>query len=177
MDGTTWTTDKDGIVLGLLAAEITARLGVDPGAPLRRAHPRVRRAGLRADRRARRRMSRSGCSPSSPRAGRRARTGGRPDPRDPDHRSRQRGSDRRTESDHRQRMVCRPPVRHGGGLQAVRGEFPRPPASRTDPGGGAGARHQTLRAGGGRRRRSGRGVMSREVAPPEAGQTMLPPAR
>jgi phosphoglucomutase len=31
MDGTTWTTDKDGIVLGLLAAEITAKLGVDPG--------------------------------------------------------------------------------------------------------------------------------------------------
>ena len=32
IDGTTWTTDKDGIVLGLLAAEITATLRVDPGA-------------------------------------------------------------------------------------------------------------------------------------------------
>ena len=32
IDGTTWTTDKDGIMLGLLAAEITARLGRDPGA-------------------------------------------------------------------------------------------------------------------------------------------------
>jgi phosphoglucomutase len=31
IDGTTWTTDKDGIVLGLLAAEITAQLGNDPG--------------------------------------------------------------------------------------------------------------------------------------------------
>ncbi|MGH7934300.1 MAG: alpha-D-glucose phosphate-specific phosphoglucomutase, partial [Candidatus Binataceae bacterium] len=31
MDGTVWTTDKDGIVLGLLAAEITARTGRDPG--------------------------------------------------------------------------------------------------------------------------------------------------
>ena len=29
-DGTTWTTDKDGILLDLLAAEITARLGRDP---------------------------------------------------------------------------------------------------------------------------------------------------
>jgi phosphoglucomutase len=29
-DGTTWTTDKDGILLGLLAAEMTARLGKDP---------------------------------------------------------------------------------------------------------------------------------------------------
>jgi phosphoglucomutase len=32
IDGTTWTTDKDGIILGLLAAEITARLGLNPGA-------------------------------------------------------------------------------------------------------------------------------------------------
>jgi phosphoglucomutase len=32
IDGTPWTTDKDGIILGLLAAEITAKLGRDPGA-------------------------------------------------------------------------------------------------------------------------------------------------
>jgi phosphoglucomutase len=31
-DGSTWTTDKDGIVLCLLAAELTARTGEDPGA-------------------------------------------------------------------------------------------------------------------------------------------------
>jgi len=31
-DGTVWTTDKDGLALGLLAAEITARTGRDPGA-------------------------------------------------------------------------------------------------------------------------------------------------
>ncbi|MBN9452003.1 MAG: alpha-D-glucose phosphate-specific phosphoglucomutase [Bosea sp.] len=31
MDGTAWTTDKDGIILGLLAAEITAKTGNDPG--------------------------------------------------------------------------------------------------------------------------------------------------
>ncbi|SPE26207.1 phosphoglucomutase [Burkholderiales bacterium] len=30
-DGTVWTTDKDGIALALLAAEITARMGRDPG--------------------------------------------------------------------------------------------------------------------------------------------------
>ncbi len=30
-DGTAWTTDKDGIIPGLLAAEITARAGRDPG--------------------------------------------------------------------------------------------------------------------------------------------------
>lgn len=31
MDGTVWTTDKDGIIMGLLAAEIAAVTGSDPG--------------------------------------------------------------------------------------------------------------------------------------------------
>ncbi len=30
-DGTVWTTDKDGIIMDLLAAEITAVTGRDPG--------------------------------------------------------------------------------------------------------------------------------------------------
>src|SRR5205823_3231937 len=30
-DGTVWTTDKDGLIMDLLAAEITARTGRDPG--------------------------------------------------------------------------------------------------------------------------------------------------
>jgi phosphoglucomutase len=30
-DGTVWTTDKDGLIMDLLAAEITARTGSDPG--------------------------------------------------------------------------------------------------------------------------------------------------
>jgi len=30
-DGTVWTTDKDGLIMNLLAAEITARSGKDPG--------------------------------------------------------------------------------------------------------------------------------------------------
>ncbi len=36
-DGTVWTTDKDGIILGLLAAEMTAVTGRDPGRALSRA--------------------------------------------------------------------------------------------------------------------------------------------
>jgi len=31
LNGTVWTTDKDGIIMALLAAEMTARLGKDPG--------------------------------------------------------------------------------------------------------------------------------------------------
>ena len=34
-DGNVWTTDKDGLILALLAAEITARTGIDPGAHYR----------------------------------------------------------------------------------------------------------------------------------------------
>ena len=34
-DGTVWTTDKDGIICCLLAAELTARRGADPGAQYR----------------------------------------------------------------------------------------------------------------------------------------------
>jgi phosphoglucomutase len=30
-DGTVWTTDKDGLIMGLLAAEMLARTGRDPG--------------------------------------------------------------------------------------------------------------------------------------------------
>ncbi|HYW62786.1 MAG TPA: phosphoglucomutase, alpha-D-glucose phosphate-specific, partial [Bradyrhizobium sp.] len=30
-DGEVWTTDKDGLILGLIAAEMTARTGRDPG--------------------------------------------------------------------------------------------------------------------------------------------------
>ncbi len=35
LDGTVWTTDKDGPIMDLLAAEITARTGKDPGAHFR----------------------------------------------------------------------------------------------------------------------------------------------
>src|SRR5438132_603259 len=35
LDGTVWTTDKDGPIMDLLAAEITARTGKDPGAHYR----------------------------------------------------------------------------------------------------------------------------------------------
>ena len=30
-DGTVWTTDKDGMIMGLLAAEMLSRTGKDPG--------------------------------------------------------------------------------------------------------------------------------------------------
>ena len=49
-DGTPWSTDKDGILLALLAAEITAKTGKDPGERYDGAHAALRRAGLQARR-------------------------------------------------------------------------------------------------------------------------------
>ena len=47
-DGTVWTTDKDGIILDLLAAEITARTGKDPGEHFQRPGGGIRDAVLHA---------------------------------------------------------------------------------------------------------------------------------
>ena len=45
-DGTVWTTDKDGILLDLLAAEITATTGRDPGEHYRDTGAPVRQPGI-----------------------------------------------------------------------------------------------------------------------------------
>ena len=50
-DGTVWTTDKDGLIACLLAAELTARERHEPGHRLRRADGTLRRTGLPAHRR------------------------------------------------------------------------------------------------------------------------------
>ena len=48
---TVWTTDKDGLIMGLLSAEMLARTGKDPGEMYRELTRAVRRAGVRAHRR------------------------------------------------------------------------------------------------------------------------------
>ena len=49
-DGTVWTTDKDGLVPNLLAAEITARTGKDPGEHYQATDSRVRHIVLHTHR-------------------------------------------------------------------------------------------------------------------------------
>ncbi len=46
-DGTVWTTDKDGIIMDLLAAEILARTEKKPGRALRRFYGKIRQSCLR----------------------------------------------------------------------------------------------------------------------------------
>jgi phosphoglucomutase len=43
-DGTVWTTDKDGIIMDLLACEITAKTGIDPAQHYRKLEDRFGRA-------------------------------------------------------------------------------------------------------------------------------------
>ena len=64
LDGSVWTTDKDGIVPALLSAEITARTGRDPGEAYRDHRPGIGRGvrqsrGRPGERRSRRKSSAS----------------------------------------------------------------------------------------------------------------------
>ena len=147
-DGTVWTTDKDGLIMNLLAAEITARTGRDPGehyrdlaaefgAPLLHAH---RRAGhARAEGEARQAVAgiRRGID-----ARRRA------DHRAADPRAGQQRRHRRPEGGDRQRLVRRAAVGHREHLQDLRGEL----QGRAPPGG------DRDRGAADRRRRAGRGL-------------------
>ena len=47
-DGTVWTTDKDGLIMGLLAAEMAAHTGKDPSEHYQALEVTVRQPGLRA---------------------------------------------------------------------------------------------------------------------------------
>ena len=95
-DGSAWTTDKDGLILCLLAAEMTARGGADPGEVYRGLAERFGEPGLPAGGRgghAARRRRRSGSLSAEQVRRRRARR--RADPRRADRGARQRRADRR----------------------------------------------------------------------------------
>ena len=136
-DGSTWTTDKDGILLALLASEILAATGRTPSEHYADLVVAPRRPGVRPDRRARRPGAEGG--PGRAVAGRRHRdrAGGGADHRQADPGARQRRRDRRPQGHHRVRLVRRPPQRHRGRLQDLRRvvQGRRPPAPRA--GGGA----------------------------------------
>ena len=78
-DGSVWTTDKDGILLCLLASEITAVTGQHAVAAVRRADRALRRAGLRPRRRTGRPGPEGGARQALGRAGHRRRDGRRAD--------------------------------------------------------------------------------------------------
>ena len=137
-DGTVWTTDKDGIIMGLLAAEILARTGKDPGGSLPRADGAVRGAGVRAHRRARHSGTEGGAAEALARTGGRQGPGGGPDRRDADRRAGQRRSAGRIEGGDAAGMVRRAAFGDGERIQDLRRKLRGRRASAEDPAGSAG---------------------------------------
>ena len=136
-DGAVWTTDKDGIIMGLLAAEILARTGRDPGELYRELTERFGDAGLRAHRRAGHARAEGSVAEAFAGAIARLRIRGRKDRGDAHHRSRQRRAHRRVEGGDGERLVRGAPVGHRKRLQALRGKLPRRGAPAEDPEGSA----------------------------------------
>ncbi len=138
-DGRVWTTDKDGIILDLLAAEIIAVTGSTPSARYRSiaerlGDPAYARIDAPATREQKAVLAKLSPEPvRGRRAGRRAGSGAAHDG------ARQRRAARRDQGRHRVRLVCRPAVGHRGRVQAVRGVLPRTRSPGPDPVRGAGA--------------------------------------
>ena len=151
-DGTVWTTDKDGILLALLASEILAVTGRSPSEHYRDLTARFGEpAYARVDAPATREQKKA-LGALSPDAVTATDLAGEPDHRQPHPRAGQRRPDRRAQGDHGVRLVRRPAVRHRGRLQDLRRELPRPRAPRP----GAGRRPRGRRGGPGRLTPAGR---------------------
>ena len=132
-DGSVWTTDKDGIILALLAAEITAVTGKSPSELYRELTGRYGEPGLRQDRHPGDQGAEGGPGQAVARTGDGRPAGRRADHRDAHQRARQRRPDRRPEGSDGLRLVRGPAVRHRRRLQALRRVLQGPRAPSRDP--------------------------------------------
>jgi phosphoglucomutase len=112
LDGTAWTTDKDGPIMDLLAAEITARTGKNPGEHYRELTAEFGTPVLHAHRRARHARAESEVRKTHPGRGKGVRPGGRANHRQADQSPGQRCPNRRLESCGGERLVCSATLRH-----------------------------------------------------------------
>ena len=110
-DGSAWSTDKDGLIPCLLAAEMKAKTGKDPGEIYAGLEERFGHAVVPARRRRGDARGEGRAQEALARAGRELRAGGRADPRQAHERARQRRRDRRPEGRRRARLVRRAAVR------------------------------------------------------------------
>ena len=122
-DGTVWTTDKDGLIMDLLAAEITARTGKDPGEHYREltaefGTPYYTRIDAPATPEQKARLQKLSPEAVATDDARR-----RADRSQTDPRPRNGAADRRPEGRDRQRLVRRPALRHREHLQDLCGEL------------------------------------------------------
>lgn len=131
-DGNVWTTDKDGIVPCLLAAEITARVGKDPGEIYRDltrelgdpVYERIDAPATPEQKAALERLSPADIHATEV-AGDRIQQS--------DRCSRGRQPNWRNQSNCQRWLVCSTSIRHGRNLQNLRREFLEPGPSTADP--------------------------------------------
>ena len=175
LDGSVWTTDKDGIVPALLSAEITARMGRDPGEIYRElarefgepAYDRVEAPATPEQKQMLAQLSPQQMQ-SAELAGEKiqsiltqapgngAAIGG-------------------VEGDRRERLVRRAPVRHRRHLQDLCRELSRRGSSAPHPDGGTG--HRRCRAGGARSSGDASGTNLKETAMSEQTRASHPKER
>ena len=136
-DGSVWSTDKDGLIPCLLAAEMTARDGRDPGTRYRRADRALRRVVLQAHRRRGDAGGEGGAQAALRGPGRLLRARGRAGHRRAHEGAGQRRGDRRPQGRLRGRLVRGPAVGDRGRLQGLRRELPRRGPPRAGDRGGA----------------------------------------
>ena len=137
-DGSTWTTDKDGLILCLLASEILATTGKTPSAALRRAGRRStatrRTRGSTPRPTAAQKAKLAALSPDDVTA---TSLAGEEITAQLTEAPGNGAQDRRPQGHHRVGLVRRPAVRHRGRLQDLRRVVPGPRAPRPGPGRGA----------------------------------------
>ena len=176
-DGSVWTTDKDGILLALLASEIQAVTGRVPERALprssteRHGDPAYARVDAPADR-----EQKAVLAKLSPEQVKATELAGEPIVATLTAGARQRRRDRRAQGRHGERVVRRPAVGHRGRLQDLRGVVPGSGA----PGPGAGRRPRARHGGSRRRRRVTTGEEASRTVPAgmnRADRPWLPPDR
>ncbi len=161
-DGTVWTTDKDGIVPALLAAEITARTGRDPGDLYRDLDAGPRQPAYRSRRGAGKRGAEEEAGGAVAAATGRQRTGRRAHRGLPGQGTGQRRWHRRHQGDRPERLVRGATLGHRGHLQDLRRELRGPRAPAADPEGSAGRRRPRHRMKGRARRDADRRLIDRQ---------------
>ena len=129
-NGTVWATDKDGLIMALLAAEITARTGTDPGLHYKALEERFgashyTRIDAPASPEQKARLQTLSPETVSATTARR-----RADRRAADARSSEQRADQRSQDRRAERVVRGQAVRHRERLQDLRGELPQRSAPR-----------------------------------------------
>jgi phosphoglucomutase len=141
-NGAVWTTDKDGLIMGLLAAEMTAVTGKDPGQlygefTAKYGSPVYQRIDAAATKEQKAKLAQALAV-----AGDGEDAGGRAHYRDPDRGAGEPCGHRRPEGDDRERLVRRTAQRNGRRLQDLRGELQRGGAFEANSEGSAGTCHR-----------------------------------